>query len=63
LLRSSLDAILWACAAVTVHSAKYGAFFDIGCLEPLAKRSDRARVFVLAKNDRDLFAGLFLIGF
>ena len=48
---------------VTIDCAKDGAIFDVRCLEPLAKRPDRAGIFVLAKRDRDLFAGLFLIGF
>jgi hypothetical protein len=49
--------------AVTIDSAKDCTFGHVGCLEPLAKRSDRAGIIVLVKRDRDFFADLLLIGF
>lgn len=49
--------------SVTIDSAKNRAFDDLGRFEPLAQCSDRAGILVLAKYDRDLFAGLLLIGF
>lgn len=48
---------------MTIDSAKGCAFGDVGGGKPLAKRSDRAGIIVLAKRNRDLIVGLLLIGF
>ena len=48
---------------VTVDSAKDGALGDLGGGEPFAERFDWAGIFVFAKRDRDLVAGLLLVGF
>lgn len=50
-------------ATVTIDSAKHRAVGDLGGLQPFAQRFDRAGIVVLAKRGRNLFAGLFLIGF
>jgi hypothetical protein len=50
-------------AAVTIDSAEDGALNDFCGGEPFAERFDRAGIVVLAKRDRDLVAGLLLIGF
>jgi hypothetical protein len=49
--------------AVTIDCAKDIALNNVGSGKPLAKRLYRASLFVLAKRDRDLVAGLLLIGF
>ncbi len=49
--------------AVTIDSAKDGAFFDVGGFEPLTERLDRAGIVVLTENDRNFLAGLLLVGF
>jgi len=46
-----------------IVSAKDCAAFDVGGREPFAERFDRASIAVFAEDDRDLFAGLLLIGF
>jgi len=48
---------------MAIDSAKDCAVGDLRVGEPLAKRFDWARIFVLAKRDRDFIAGLLLIGF
>ena len=48
--------------AVTIDSAEDGAFGDVRSGQPFAQRPDRARILVLAKRDRDLVAGLLLVG-
>lgn len=49
--------------AVTIDSAKYRAFGDLGLCEPLMQRLDRAGIVMFAKRDRDLVAGLLLMCF